>query len=342
MNDTTQPGVSDDTNKGASDRDDMMSDIAKNAQKTRLMEEAGVDINNPMEVNLALKKMEEGLDPDPNAGKLDPEKKPDDDPETIEVKVNGIKKLVLKSEVDAEGGVANYQKARSADERMRQNAEERRRLDADQQALEKRELAIAQQEEALLSDTNNKPEPSTDASVISDEAIAIKDKMYSGDEVKTQEAVQDILDAANNTATPELNTQEIIDQTTAQVQWGMDLNQAKKDFEADYSDINSNQEYREYANNATKRIMAENPEWTPSQILVEAGEQSRLKFRDEIDLTQRENVAQAEEDERLKNKRATDNVRSNDATMQKAPEKKGLTPSEIVKSLQQGRSHAAL
>lgn len=348
MNDTTELGVSDDTNKGATDRDNAISDIAKNAQKTRVMEEAGVDINNPMEVNLALQKMEDGQDPDPNAGKVDPysveslEKDNEKEPEKILVKINGVEKMALKSEVDEAGGVTAYQKMNSADERMRQNAAERKRIDEDSAALDRRELAIAGQEEALLN-KNTESELSTDAPVVSDKAKAIKEKMYSGNEEKTQEGVQDLLDAvAQATATPELNTQEIVDQTAAQVQRGIDLNQATKDFASVYSDIDSNPEYRSYANDVTKAVMAEHPEWTPGQILTEAGEQARLKFSDELGQAEREKEAQREEDARLEHKRATDTVQGTNAQPAKAPAPKALNPSEIVKNLQKGRSHAVI
>ena len=305
--DTTKKGVSDAGNNAEDyvriERDGDVNSIVENAKITRQLEAAGVDINNPMEVNLAMQKLEKGEDPNPNAGKEDPGSneleggdpnleaheeldKPvikDDDHEMVIVKINGVEKRVLKSEVDAEGGVVAYQKARAADERMHQAATEKKQLDEREKKLTERELAISQQEQAQLSNKNSKQELSDDAPVISDKAKVLNKKMYSGDEKQTEEAVQEILDAANKQpATQEVDTQEIIDQTAAKVQWQTDLVSAKAMFAAEYSEIDSNPEYRKYADQATNRIAAEHKDWTPTQIIREAGEQAKLKFADQL------------------------------------------------------------
>mgnify|MGYP006921593926 CR=1 FL=1 len=365
--DTTKPGVSDESqnnDENKTDREETLDSIAENAKKTRMMEEAGVDINNPMEVNLALEKIANGEDPDPNAGLKDPyedeeedlstipadedeELVPVEEPEMITVKINGVEKDVLKSDVDAEGGVRAYQKNRSADEKMRQAAEERKRIEAKEREIAQREINIAQREQALNKNTSS--EPSTDVPSISEEARLLTEKMYSGDEEQTAEAVQTILERASTSTTPQLDTETIVNQTAAQVQWQNEVNSAKAKFASEFSDIDSNPEYRDYADQATVRIMAENPHWTPTQIITEAGEQARLKFRKELaekaeaDAESKREREEAEENEsRLNNKRATDNVKGTDAKPAKKPVQKARTPSDIVKNMQQNRSHSSI
>lgn len=349
--DTTKNGVSDAKDSAADytkiERDNDVNDIVANAKKARELEASGVDMTNPMEVNLAMEKIEKGEDPNPNAGKKDPGEieggdqsnleahDNSDDQEMVMVKINGVEKRVLKSEVDAEGGVMAYQKVRSADEKMRQAAAATKQVKEREANVAKRELAFSQQEQANLNKENSTSQSSEDAGPVSAEAKALKDKMYSGDEDQAASAIQTILDVSKGT-TQKVDTETLVNQTAAQVQWQNDLSSAKQMFSSEFKDINSNPEYRKYADQATLRIKAENPNWTPTQIIREAGEQSRLKFRDQI----RETDAQAETDKRLDNKRATDNVRGNDAKVAKKPAKKALSPSEIVKGLQANRSHA--
>ena len=64
--DTTKKGVSDAGNNAEDyvriERDGDVNSIVENAKITRQLEAAGVDINNPMEVNLAMQKLEKGED----------------------------------------------------------------------------------------------------------------------------------------------------------------------------------------------------------------------------------------------------------------------------------------
>ena len=353
--DTTKKGVSDDNNdkkasdfieeQGNLDRQDDVNDIVANARKAREMEAAGVDMNNPMEVSLAKEKMAKGEDPNPNAEKLDEEESDPDldadkdldksEPEMVMVKINGVERKAPQADIDAEGGVVAYQKARSADEKMRQNADDKKQLDARETRIAQRELAIASQEQAQLKKESEPGKPSKDAGQPSAEAIALKDKMYSGNEDEAAEAIDTILERSKP-STP-VDTETIVNQTAAKVQWQNDVNSAKLHFATEYKDIDSNPEYRGYADQATKRIMAENPNWTPQQVVTEAGEQARLKFRDQL----RENVKADEDENRLNNKRTTDNVRGNDATVQKKPEQKAKTQKQIIADMQKNRSHAS-
>lgn len=354
--DTTKDGVSDGNNdksasdyieeQGDLDRTNDVNDIVANAKIAREMEAAGVDMNNPMEVRLAKEKIAKGEDPNPNAGKVDEEggdtnldaheELDKSEPEMAMVKINGVERKVPQADVDAEGGVIPYQKARSADEKMRQNAEDKKQLDVRETTIAQRELAIASQEQANLKKEKNTDQLSKDAGQPSAEAIALTGKMYSGNEDEAAEAIDTILERTNS-STPNIDTQAIVDQTAAQVQWQGDLKLAKQMFSTEFSDIDSNPEYRGYADQATKRILAENPTWTPQQIVTEAGEQARLKFRDQL----RENAKVDEDETRRSNKRATDNVRGNDATVQKKPAQKAKTQKEIIEGMRENRSHSS-
>lgn len=353
--DTTDNGVSDDLEASPIDRDNDITDIVANRKKARDMEEAGVDMNNPMEVNLAKQKIAEGEDPNPNAGKadtdddpiIDPdleaknkENEPEPEPEKVPVKVNGVESMALKSDVDAEGGVVAYQKNRSADEKMRQAADIRKQNERDAALLKQRELDVAKQEQALLNKENNNDQSSSDAGQPSAEALALKDKMYSGDDTKTAEAIDTILERSKPSTPVDINA--IVEQTAATVQRRNDIQKAKDDFAVKYKDIEDVPEYREYADQATKRIQVENPSWTVGQIINEAGDQARLKFREELRESQKLTQEKVEDDERLSNKRATDNVKSADAKVPKKTEKRAKTQSEIIAGMQASRSHATV
>jgi len=343
--DTTNNGVSDDNDqtsidklnasKPSSEREDSMSEIAANARKAREVEHSEMDITNDIKNAL------EGGGPDleDDGGKPDPDEKPKPvKPDTVEmvlVKINGSERRVPKVDVDEEGGIIAYQKSRSADEKMRQNAAEKKALEERERLIAERELAISTKEQASLSNENINQKPSKDVSGVSAEARALKDKMYSGNEDVAAEAIQELLDAQRKGST-QVDTQTVINQVTAQVQRENDRLQAVRDFKSEYSEIDSNPEYRKYADQATLRIHADNPDWTPRQVIMEAGEQARLKFADQI----REMNAADEDNDRLDRKRATDNVKGADAKVQSKPPQKAKTQSQIIEEMKAGRSHS--
>lgn len=366
--DTTDNGVSEEAKtaedyakeQGPLDRDQDFNDIVQNAKISRQLEAAGVDMKNPMEVNLAMEKLARGEDPNPNAGKPDPEEEaaalaayeggdPDlegqdelgDKPEMVTVKINGVEKLERKSVVDAEGGIKAYQKLRAAEEKMQEAARKQKDIDERERRLAERELAISQQQGASLKEENT-ARPSHDAESIAEMAKELTAKMYSGNEEDAQAAIQTILERTQNSSTP-LDSDTIVNQAAAMVQWQNELRQAQNNFKTEFKDIYGNPEYRKYADQATLRIKDEHPEWGPQEILKEAGEQARLKFRDQLresGADPEKDKARAEEEARLAAKRATDNVNRADTRVQSKPEKKPLTPSQIVANMQQNRSHS--
>jgi len=359
-NDTTKTGVSDDNagttieklnaGKPKLERDEDISSIADNARKAREKEREEMDIPGDIKSKLESNELE---DDEINIDGPD-EKKPDDQKrdedlaakkptepateaaETVLVKVNGIEKRVLKADVDAEGGITAYQKARAADEKMRQAADIRRQNEERERILAERELAIAQQEQALLNkDENSSKQPSTDAASISERAQALTEKMYSGDEKIAAQAVQELMDLQKGN-THEYDPDAVSDQISERVHREIDRIQAVADFKSEHKEIDSNPEYRKYADQATIHIAKEHQDWTPRQVIMEAGEQARLKFADQL----RENDAADEDEARLNNKRATDNVRGADAKVSGKPKQKALTQSQIIEQIRSGRSHS--
>lgn len=342
--DTTNNGVSADEDtisrlnagKPPSDRELHLNDIAENAKKARQQEHEELDI--PGEIKKALE-----ADPDiVEDTELDePKDSPKtDEPEKVLVKVNGIEKLVLKSEVDAEGGVVAYQKVRAGDEKMRQAADALKRAEAREKAAAQKELAIAQREQALLGKPNSDSKPSTpDALSVEAKAKAIAAKLYSGDEAEAEAAIKELLgERAQGTTQPAIDPDSVVDRVTTQVQWELERKQAKADFKSKYAVIENNPEYRKYANEMTTHLMNEHPDWGPQQIIMEAGEIAMYKFREEIG----KKTVEAEEENRLNKKRATDNVKSADAKVQPKPAPKAKTPAQIIADMQSARSHSSV
>lgn len=338
-NDTTVTGVSEgeidqlNAGKPQSPREAMLAEIAKNAKKARAMEEEGaIDV-------LGERNRIAAGDDEPDAGKKTDDPPPEDPPVTEEkvlVKINGVERLAPKAEVDAEGGIVAYQKARSADEKFRQAAILSKQNEERERALAQRELAISQKEQALSKEGKDSvAKPSTpDAPRVSEDAKRIKDKMYSGDEEQTAEAIQAILDASKGNAT-QLDPQKVAAEASVLAAREVERQLAVNEFKTKYKAIEENPEYRKYAGQITLQLFKDHPDWGPRQIIMEAGEQAMLKYGDEI----REKAAKTEDDERINRKRATDNVTGADAKVTPKPAPKPKTPSEIVAALQSGRSH---
>lgn len=188
----------------------------------------------------------------------------------VELKVNGRQVWKSKQEVEDAGGVAAIQKQLAAEDNMAQSSRERQQL-----AQQKADLARERQEWEQEKSKVVEPKKETN---VRDMARSIVERIFSGNEDDAEEAVVELLSVKQ----PEqpvpaisLNPQTIAQEAARQARWGIDLETAQEKFEEDFSDIATNPDLRNMADQKTVEIMAQNPHWLPSKVIAEAGKQVR-------------------------------------------------------------------
>lgn len=332
-------------NQGPSDRDEAVEDIVANARKARQKEfgEEGDSVGE----NLQVYGEEDDL------GETDDSLEEDKpyEPEMVEVVVNGQKKQVLKSKVDAAGGLETYQKNVAADEKLRlaaeearKNAEEADRLRRDREEFDKQRadnLKASEEKNDQLSD-----EDADEIDDLSDDEIT--KMLYSGEKDEAKKAVRVLRGAkkegsqSNKALTPE-QTKEIEDRASAQAEWNIEKRLANEHFESEYADIKTDPVQFDYCNSYTAMLVKEHPEKGPRAIIIEAAEATRKKYAVNNDKGKSEDELEAarieaEKETRIEKKRATDSVQAKDAKQPKKPVQKRLTPSQVVARAQETRS----
>ncbi len=211
---------------------------------------------------------------------------------TVEVIVNGQKILADKSKIDDAGGVENYQKTVAAHQGLKELAKQRK-------MLENERLLIAQEKELIKQQQNLPPAKEDDSSQeevltsLKEEQISLmkqyNDALYSSDEDKSVVLLQELIANGVKMSAPKQPTQEPIDQEqiintavdrihkenaeTAKFQYALDEAQTK--FKEEYADIYNNVTAKNIANEQTKVLKVQNPDWTPMQVVMKAGEITR-------------------------------------------------------------------
>lgn len=122
----------------------------------------------------------------------------DDGNTMVKVNVLGREFEVPKRDVDADGGLAAYQKNRAADERLRLASKREQELAAERKKIEDERKQLQEQQRATAGAQSTGAPSSTQqgdggTGDVAEEAQKITDSLYSGDRVATKTAIQKIL-----------------------------------------------------------------------------------------------------------------------------------------------------
>lgn len=212
----------------------------------------------------------------------------DGDKAMFKTKVDGQDRLV-----PLETARAQLQKHVAAEVRLQQAAEANKALDQREEQIRQNEAALAQK----LKEAQNTSPPSQDLQDpdvsdqdLEDEAHQVVSSLFTGSE---DEAVKHLTDLLKKTSqakkSPQVDTQQIAEQAVAAARQQLEDERAEKEKAKEIIDINAGfEEFREkyadivadsnlfrYADGLTDEIEVEHPNWTPSQVMAEAGERTR-------------------------------------------------------------------
>lgn len=179
----------------------------------------------------------------------------------VELLVNGQRQIVDESRV-----IAAAQKLEAGDERLREAAMERQRLDAERQQLERDRAALQNSQPSATDADQNLRQQLRDGLT----------RMYNeGDEAALDTLVDSIM--AGRQSAPQIDTRQIADQVTAdlnQKAWDANLQNDVAAYESDpaFADITGNPMFSQRAVDYARKYMAEHPEvrtngTTPRQVM---------------------------------------------------------------------------
>lgn len=189
----------------------------------------------------------------------------------VKLKVDGQERLV-----PFDDAVRNLQKAGAADRRLQEAAERQRQL-------EDRERNIAANEQRLqakLSELHKQP-PANAGADPDEQDIALAKKawesMLDGDEEEAPAALARLIAAARShspTVDPEAIAQVALHKIQER-EFDKGIEKGKAVFAEEYSDIMADPILFEVANQKTIALQDEHPDWSPEQIILEAGRLTR-------------------------------------------------------------------
>lgn len=169
---------------------------------------------------------------------------------------------------------AQLQKHVAADVRLQQIAQQRKELDARAAQLKKTEAELATRRAVPAQPVED---PALDA-----EAADIVRSLVTEPEDKAAARLAQTLKKIRQAATPQIDVEaitkqaaDVARQTVAEERQHLAYRDGFNTFTKDYKDIASDPELFAIADRKTDAIAAEHPEWSPGEVMLEAGKQTR-------------------------------------------------------------------
>jgi hypothetical protein len=178
---------------------------------------------------------------------------------------------------------AQLQKHESAELRLQQSSEWQKQLEAREAAIQARETEIREQMQGLQQ--NTAADLPTEGGPQSDEDIQAEAKdivhgLFNGTEDEAAEKLADALRKSRGApeATPTLDPEVIVQraveatrQTLTQEELDRNVDEGYKAFVKDYPEIAADEELFAFADSISDAVLREHPDWTPGQVMHEAG-----------------------------------------------------------------------
>ncbi len=184
------------------------------------------------------------------------------DSNTLTLKVDGDEK-----EITLEQAKAELQKNQAADKRLTEASRKQQQLAQWEQNLLQREQSLQQ-----------KPTDTTASTDLKETIQTAVDSLYDGETDEAVEALAKVLQPQAPSIDPQQISQQATQQVMAQLkedQFETERQQGNQQFNEKYQDITSDPQLYKMANDKTIDLMQAHPDWSPTQIIDEAGRQTR-------------------------------------------------------------------
>lgn len=254
--------------------------------------------------------------------------------------VDGEEKLVPLKDVQA-----GQQKGVAVETRFRENSDWSEQLSNREKDLNEREQKLGTERNSPLPLPGVGDQGTRENDL--DEAQSIVDNLLHGDPDDAVEALATVISSGRASSQTAASTDELVDATAKRVREDReqeDLQTSMIDglttFKEEHTDIYEDPDLYALANSKTNRIALDNPEWTPTAVMREAGKQVREKFMGQgpvIDLVDADlkNDRQARKDSLVPIPAKRTHV------AEKPEAEKEETPADIMDEVRRGRGQSA-
>lgn len=200
-------------------------------------------------------------------------------------KIDGEEKLVPLQDAQAQ-----LQKQIAGDIRLQQAARRNKELDEREEQIRQNEAALAQKlKEAQASPPSDPPDLDVSDQDLDNEVRQVVEGLFSGTEDQAVEHLTNLVRKTRQAETPRIDPKEVAEQAVAAARQELEAENARKaaaeleraqvkafkDFEIEFKDVLADEKLFRYADSLTEDLGLEHPDWTPHQIMTEAGKQTR-------------------------------------------------------------------
>ena len=210
-------------------------------------------------------------------------------PSKVEVIVNGQRMMADKEKVEKAGGIENYQRNLASHLGLQELAKQRKLLNEEKQVFDEyvreKTASLPSQEP----DDSKPPEVNVDSPENRELMTDYHEAIYEGDNARATELLMQLMQKGISVPqqpqvqSDPINRDELVEEAVQRVrneqrqqQYQMSVQQARRKFAEEFSEIENDPVARQVANEKTKLIMQSSPDLTPEQIVMEAGKQTRL------------------------------------------------------------------
>lgn len=254
---------------------------------------------------------------------------PEPEQDLVTIVVDGEQRQVSRDKV-YEQGIRTLQKEAAADKRL---AEANQRIKEAQEYEARTRANVEAQLRAAQKQSQDAPLSEQQDADIKQRARRIVDKLLDGDEEEATNALADIL--GRQQATP-VDTNQLVNQVSAQVQRTAELKAAVSDFRKEYPKIAGDKFLWDRADIESDKVQSEHPDWSPSEILLEAGRRVEDWVKSLAGPADQDSTTQRREGKRDK-KRTTETLRQASIRSEKPAAPRPPTRSEVVAKMRKSR-----
>lgn len=254
----------------------------------------------------------------------------DEEEDLVTIVVDGEQRRVPRSKV-YEQGIRTLQKEAAADKRL---AEANQRVREAQEYETRMKAQIEAQLRASQERSQDAPLSSKQDADIKQRARQLVNKILDGDEEEAANVLAEFM--GRQSTTPQLDTDQIVSQVSAKVQRNAELKSAVAEFRKTYPRINDDPYLWGRADVESDRVQSEHPDWSPTEILLEAGRRVEDWLQSLAGPADPSSNPQHREGKRDK-KRTTETLRQASARAPRPVEKRPPSRSEVVEMMRKNR-----
>lgn len=249
--------------------------------------------------------------------------------------------------IPLENAHRELQKHVAADIRLQQNAEWQRQLEEREAQLQQQSAALGDRLQAMHTSPPSTPEADVDDADLEAEARDVVSGLFTGSEEEAAAKLAHLLKRTKGTkSAPAIDPKQLVAETVQATRKQMsdearqkDVNTGFKKFSADYPEIMADQNLFRYADSLTDAIAAENPEWMPSDVMLEAGKRVREWVQSMKAPEQSEQPKNNDRQERKQQLRPMPRLRQ--GTPEKEPQEQPATPADLMAEIRASRGQVA-